>query len=435
MFDYISKKCTNIFTLLDLLIINSHNLENDKAIKRIQNRKVHKLMKHAYTIPFYRKKFEEVNLTPDDFHCAEDLSKFPVLTKQEIREWILPTVKANPKKYKYWNEVTTSGSTGTPLSIYVSPVENAMLAANWMRIGMCNGFNPIKDKTMALKDPQIVKKRKGKDSFIQRFGILRRHCISFLSDGKQIYENLNEQKPEYIYIHRSKLLQTIMYAEKNKLKLHIPQLCGIIGEGIDANAKPLIDKYFGRIYFSSYGTMETGACTFTKKGDIKKHIVTRDTHVINIVNEKGEIAEKGKMVITNLFFKGFPIINYDVNDGGEKIEEGGVTYITNIQGRLNDMLHFSDGSAVDYHAFYSVMEGRKDILQFRIIQEDYQNIRIQLVGKEEYSNNKESVEIEIRTAISGIIQDKSVEYHFEWFNELEPDKNGKRRFIISKIQR
>lgn len=433
MFDFITKKCTNIFTLLYLLIISSHDLENEEVIKKIQNRKVYKLMKHAYTIPFYRKKFEEVNLTPKDFRCAEDLIKFPILTKQEIREWILPTVKSNPQKYKYWNEVTTSGSTGTPLSIYVSPTENAMLAANWMRIGMCNGLNPIKDKTMALKDPQIVKRRNGKDSFIQRFGILRRHCISFLSDGQQIYENLHEQKPEYIYIHRSKLLQTIMYAEKNKLKIHIPKLCGIIGEGIDENSKPLIDKYFSKVYFSSYGTMETGACTFTKKGDVKKHVVTRDTHVINIVNEKGEIAKKGKMIITNLFFKGFPIINYDVNDGAEQIKENGLTYITNIQGRLNDMLRFSDGSTVDYHAFYSVMEGRKDILQFRIIQEDYKNILIQLVGKTEYDNYKDSAELEIRTAISRIIKDDTVMYHFEWLDELEPDKNGKRRFIISKI--
>ena len=224
-----------------------------------------------------------------------------------------------------------------------------------------------------------------------------------------------------------------MYAEKNNLEIFRPKLCGIIGEGVDKNSEALIRKYFDGIIFSSYGTMETGACTFTKKGTIDKHIITRDTHVINLINEEGKLDSKGKMVITNLFFKGFPIINYDVNDGAELVIENQVPYLINIKGRLNDMLHFSDGSAVDYHAFYSVMENRKDILQFRIIQEDMINITVQLVHNPEMQSSLSKIENEIETQISHIIKDKGVRYHFEWKDELEPDKNGKRRFIISKV--
>lgn len=432
MFYVLLKKTQNIFILFYLLKLRSHNLNDEDKIKKIQNKKVKKIMKTAYKIPLYRKKFDEVGLTPKDFNVAEDLLKFPVLTKAEIREWILPTIKKNPKKYKNWTEVTTSGSTGTPLSIYVSPKENAMLAANWLRIGMCNGYNLFCDKTLALKDPEIIKRRNGKDSIIQKIGIAKRNCISFLSDGQSILEYWNKVKPDYVYIHRSKLVQTLLYAKKNGIALHKPKLCAVIGEGIDANSRDLIFEYLGDVLFSSYGTMETGACTFTKKGTIDKHIVTRDTHVINIHQKDSDGF--GKMVITNLFFKGFPIINYDINDGAKYIVEDNHIYLCNISGRMNDMLYFSDGSTVDYHSFYSVMERRKDIFQFRIIQESYEKIIIQLVKNGGNEVDKVSVEKEILCDIEKIIPGK-ICYKFEWLNEIEPDANGKRRFIISKLRR
>lgn len=434
MFKYLEKKITNFITLAYLIKLRTHDLEKEKVIKKIQDRNVRKLMRYAYTVPFYRKKFDERNLKPEDFKTAEDLAKFPVLTKTEIREWILPTVKGNPTKYKYWTEVSTSGSTGTPLSIYVTPRENAILAANWLRMGMCNGVHILKDKTMALKDPKIVAARNGRDSIIQKFGILRRYCLPFTSDGKTILETMNREKPDYIYLHRSKLLQTIMYAERNNIDIHLPKLCGIIGEGVDENSKELIFKYFSESMFSSYGTMETGACTFTKRGTVDKHVVTRDTHVINLINEEGKNDKHGKMVITNLFFRGFPIINYDVNDGAEIVTEHGVSYLQNIKGRLNDVMYFSDGSVVDWLSFYSVMENRKDILQFRVVQETYKDITIQLVEKKQHGNEHKKIEKEIEEDISKLISDKEVVYQFEWLDELKPDKNGKRRFIISKVQ-
>lgn len=426
MFDFIFKKLGNVFSLLYLVNLNSHNLENITKIKKIQNKKIKKLMKHAYTIPFYRKKFDEVGLTPNDFNCAEDLMKFPVLTKQEIREWILPTVQQNPDKYKFWSKVTTSGSSGTPLTLYVSPIENAMLTANWLRIGMCNGYNPLTDKTMALKDPKLIKERKGKDSIIQKFGIASRHCVSFLSDGKTIYDSWMEKKPDYVYIQKSKLVQMLMYVDSTKAPLHIPKSCAVIGEGIDKNSKALLDKYLGDVIWSSYGAMETGACTFTKKGSTDKHLITNDTHIINLKNN-------GDMLVTNLFFKNFPIINYDINDKAQLVQANDFRYICNIKGKANDNLTFKDGSVVGYQSFYSIMESRTDILQFRIIQKSYEEILIQLVKKPELNIDTAKTEAEILSEISDIIQDKNISYTFQWLKELEADKNGKRRFIVSEI--
>lgn len=428
MSNKISRKLINFIIGYNLLVLLSHKLTDIKKIRKIQNKKIKKLMKLAYNIKFYREKFNKAGLTPDDFCCAEDLAKFPKLTKNELRQWVQNEVNKNSGKYYDWYKVTTSGSTGIPLETYISPKENAMIAANWIRILMNNGFNPLVHKTLALKDPQLIEMRKGKDSFIQYFGIARRKCIPFTSDGREILNAVNSYKPDLLHIHRSKCVQMLMYADKNNIDVYKPKLVVIVGEGIDKNSKPLIMKYFGDVLFSSYGTMETGACTFTRKGDITKHIITSDTHVININGNDGE------MLITNLFLYGFPIINYDIGDSASLGIDGNIPYLYNIKGRINDMLMFKNGYTVDYHAFYLIMERIIEILQFRVIQEDYEHIKIMLVMNKELSKLSENdIEKKILSQITKLIPIEGIIYTFEWCHELKPDPNGKRRFIISKV--
>ena len=435
MLDRIKRKLVTFITGYYLLILLRHKLTNKKKIKKIQNRKIKRLMKHAYNIPFYKEKFDKAGMKPEDFCCAEDLAQFPKLTKDELRQWVQDMVNKNPKKYKDWYKVTTSGSSGTPLETYVSPRENAILAANWIRILMNNGYNPLNHKVLALKKPELIKERKGKDSFVQKFGIARRKCIPHTIDGYEILNEVNTYKPDLLHIHRSKCIQMLMYAEKNNIEVYTPKLVVIIGEGIDKNSKPLIMKYFGKVLFSSYGTMETGACTFTRKGDIEKHIITLDTHVINIITDETESKDTGKMLITNLFLYGFPIINYDIGDRASIKIDDNIPYLFNIKGRINDMLKFRNGYTVDYHAFYIIMERMIEVLQFRIVQEDYEHIKILLVMNKKLNKLSEAdIENKILSQITNLIPVEGIIYKFEWCDELKPDPNGKRRFIISKVK-
>ena len=75
----LQKKLINLTTFYYLLILEKDYARAPQRRKKKQNKNVYKLMKAAYEIPFYRKRFEEHHLTPEDFHCAEDLAKFPVL--------------------------------------------------------------------------------------------------------------------------------------------------------------------------------------------------------------------------------------------------------------------------------------------------------------------------------------------------------------------
>lgn len=76
------KKLEHVYSLSAYARIEKKpvNSKNCDRILKIQQKRVHELMKAAYEIPFYRARFEETGTTPDDYHCAEDLYKFPLLT-------------------------------------------------------------------------------------------------------------------------------------------------------------------------------------------------------------------------------------------------------------------------------------------------------------------------------------------------------------------
>lgn len=425
-----SKVYENVLSFIHLFILNSHDL-CDRKIYKLQNKKLKKLMKRAYQIPLYRKKFEEAGLRPEDITCREDLAAFPVLTKQEIKDWLTPMLSEVSGKYHIFS---TSGSTGTPLKVFVSPKENSYLTANWLRMAMKQGINPFFQKTMALKDPELV--AQGSDSFIQKLGILRRRKLSFLADGNEIAEEINQYQPDFFYAHRTKLLQVIEYAQKNNVKLHHPAAYAVISEMMLENDEKLFRQNLGDNIFTSYGCMETGACTYTVKGDLTRHIITNDTHIINVVDDHSKLAKKGRILLTNLNFLDFPIINYDVGDNAEVFEENGVEYISRIHGRSNDWIELEDGRKYGFQPFYSAFEGENDVLHFRVIQEDYHRIRLQLAGIPSMTKKDKSiVEQRILEQLKKSIKNYNMDYIFDWRDSIEPDQNGKTRYIVSRIKK
>lgn len=54
-------------------------------------------------------------MKPEDIRTGDDLSKLPLLTKDELRAWM--NEEAKDPKYDCWFHDTTSGSSGIPLML------------------------------------------------------------------------------------------------------------------------------------------------------------------------------------------------------------------------------------------------------------------------------------------------------------------------------
>src|SRR5262245_58253033 len=58
-----------------------------EELRALQWRRLDALLRHAHArCPFYRKRFEECGLHPEDISCLEDLRLLPPLEKRDIQE-------------------------------------------------------------------------------------------------------------------------------------------------------------------------------------------------------------------------------------------------------------------------------------------------------------------------------------------------------------
>jgi len=82
-----------------------------------QNEKLRNIVSLAYKqVPFWKSRFDQIGIRPEDIRTVDDLKHFPILTKAEVLE---AGEKAYNRKYKTGELFVsrTSGSTGTPLNL------------------------------------------------------------------------------------------------------------------------------------------------------------------------------------------------------------------------------------------------------------------------------------------------------------------------------
>ncbi|MCD8367095.1 MAG: hypothetical protein LUC48_03615 [Clostridiales bacterium] len=433
------RKLENVYSMLDYCQLQRTPVQAKDHARLVatQNKKIQALMAAAWEIPFYRARFEQSGTTPEDYHTAADLYKFPVLTKADLRTWMDDEAAQHPEKYQYWHVAPTSGSSGAPLRTLVSPKENAWMTANWLRVLSLPGYNPFTGKTMCRPNSLhgAVKER---DSVIQRLGILRRKQMSDALKNRltseQLLQEINDYKPDYLYNHKNVLVRVATYAKKNNVPVHRPKFYTPFGESVDEASSALLKEVFGPGLLDSYGLSETGACVIRVPGH-EEYQVNSDSHVVNIYNASLTApADSGPAVITPLFKTDLPIINYVSGDSMESYLQDGLRFVKRITGRMNDVIRHKDGSVTEWGNVAVVMNYILEVVQYRVVQEDYETITLLMVRNPSVPESEQSkVEATIQEKLGAVLQGE-FRLTFRWMDEIPEDASGKLRIIVSKIQ-
>ena len=408
-----------------------------RDVKVKQDKAVRQLMVRAYDIPFYRARFERSGTTPADYHTAEDLYKFPVLTKEELRDWMDEELAANAEKYKDWHVNPTSGSTGLPLRTLFSPRENAAVHANWLRVLMMAGFRPVIDRNLHRPN-SLHTTTGGKKSLVQRVVDTRwkemSDSIKNRIPSEQLLQEINDYKPAFLYTHKNVLVRVAKCAKEKGLPLWKPRLYCPISEMLDHQSEQLLLEMFGPGLLNAYGMSEVGSCVIRLPGE-QEFFVNSDTHVVNIYADDGTPSDSGMAVITPLFKTDLPIINYATRDRMVSYRKEGLRFVTELLGRMNDVIRHRDGSVTEWGNIELVVNYSSDldIVQSRFIQESYDLIRIQLVKDPASELSNEEIERRYTEKFSPVLNN---EFHFvyEWMDEIPADPNGKLRMIVCNVK-
>ena len=434
----LGKEFKNFITLYYLLTLDRKIPTDHRKIRNRQGKKIHKLMKKAYNIPFYKQRFVENDLTPDDFHCAEDLAKFPVMTRSDLREWMQKELENYSEDDGTLEIFKTSGSSGIPLRFATSVREAACMNANWIRVTMFAGYHPLRGKMLSfLTTHSHVDPDKG-DSFIQKLGFFRRKVVPehlYVGEGmRDLIELINSYKPEMIAFRKNVLVRLAVYAKNNGLKIYRPKVYTPVREMVDDITRKLLIETFGDGLFDAYGCNETGSCAVRLPGRDDYYIYS-DTHVINIHDDEDNLADEGRVIATTLYKHDFPIINYEVGDRATSFTREGVRYIKRIMGRTNDLVKHANGTETSATELMKIPNGITGISQFRYVQDSLDQLSILLVKDPgDDGPTRDDIEKFFSKKIEDLYGYPEYKLNFRWMDEIPPDQNGKMRCFICNVK-
>ena len=78
-------------------------------IEKLQLERLQKTVRHCMNSPFYKQRFAESHLSPEDIRSLDDLQKIPFTTKQDLRDTYpfglasVPLEKNRPPSLIQWN--------------------------------------------------------------------------------------------------------------------------------------------------------------------------------------------------------------------------------------------------------------------------------------------------------------------------------------------
>ena len=287
-------------------------------IETLQLQRLKATVQHCMNSPFYKKRFEENNLSPDDIQTLEDLRKIPFTTKQDLRDNYPFGLAAVPLE-KVVRLHSSSGTTGTPTVIlhtqkdldewanavarclYMVGLRPHDIFQNSSGYGMFTGglgFQYGAERLGMLTVPAAAGNTKRQIKFMTDFGTTALHAIP--SYAARIYEVMQEMG---IDPRRDTKLKTL-----------------IIGaEPHSDEQRKRIENMLGVKAYNSFGMSEMcgPGVAFECPEQNGLHI-WEDYYIVEIIDpetlEPVPEGEVGELVLTTINREGMPLLRYRTRD-------------------------------------------------------------------------------------------------------------------------
>ena len=419
--------------------LNKTQWWSPQQLENLQNKKLRALIKHAYeNVPYYHRMFRKLGLKPEDIKTKEDLSKLPILTKEDIKRNYPNDIKAKNYSNKAILPWSSSGSTGEPVQFFRDKLDLSLSWAAAFRGWSWAGYQ-IGDKYATLWGSLITLSEHKK--LVKRvLNLLRRNLL--LSAFDMTEENLEEYvnllikfNPKFIRGYSQAIFLLARYLEAASISDIRPVAVLTTAETLFNDQRKLIEKQFGCEVYDAYGGGEAPAAAYECEEHIGYH-VSAENMIVEFVRDGENVApgEIGKIVVTNLNSYASPFIRYEMGDIGKPSDEKcpcgrGLPLISSIEGRINDFVVTPEGKVIHSYFFPGLFKDFYNIKQFQVIQRTVDKLLIKIVAKNELTKSEEET---ILQKIRGVVG-RNMEIEVVQVDSIPPTRSGKRRFVISNV--
>jgi len=329
-----------------------------EVIVRLQEARLRRLIDHAYWhVPYYREAMDSAGLRPGDITTLEDLRRLPLLTKQAVRENLYFDLMSDTHRKKDVYRISTSGSTGQPLVVWVDRHQLEFRWAATCRSQEWTGYRfgdrtvRLWHQTIGMDRMQIVKERL--DAFLSR----RRFVPAFEMNAAGVREMqrlIRDCKPTLV----DGYAESFHYLAKQGLDPSLREI-GIKGimssaQTLDPESRRVIEEAFGTHVFDKYGSREFSGIAYECEHHTGHHVVAEGYIVEILVGDRPALpGELGEVVITDLNNYVMPFIRYRLGDLAYAADDPGpcpcgrgLPRIGAVEGRVQSIVLGANGVAM-----------------------------------------------------------------------------------------
>jgi len=424
--------------------LRNHQWNTIEENKEIQQKKLYELIKYASgNIPYYQRIIREHNIQFSEDSIFDDIKKFPLLTKEVIRNNFDKLYKFRDNTY-YRN--SSGGSTGEPAILYQDKhyrdwaIANKYLFNEWA--GRKIGDPMVKlwgSLWGTLKSGQRFKKY-----FRQQLsGITILDSNKMTEKGMYEYvKRINNIKPCLILTYTSGIDELARFIQEHHLSVYSPPAVMTTAGVLYPEVYERIKKVFGAKVFNRYGSREVSdiACNCEKSDGL--HLNT-DIHYLEIVDDEGrevEVGKPGNIIITLLTNYTMPLIRYKIGDRGilsakNSQCEHGFPLLKKVTGRIKSVFVNKFGDSIDDDLFIALFRLKENLKRFQIIQEeiDYIIINLVLMDKTKLKNLNEEFKRENQIIWKAMGEETKINYNI--VDEIEPSPSGKYIHVFSRVKK
>jgi phenylacetate-CoA ligase len=406
---------------------------SSEAMKDYQLDKFKKLVHHCYTnVPYYTELMNSTGFTPEDIHSLEDIKRFPILTKEIIKENYEKFYPSNIKKIKGVKTSQTGGTTGNILFKRNDANTRSSIWAAYRRFNDWMGYKEG-DKALILMGGHVIGTSL-KDQLKSKFYDILTNTISF-----NPYDTKNDNLDSIIKslrYNKFKLIRSysqFLYFLATKIK----QMGEVFPVGaITTTAEPLMQEHrnlFKEVFladtFDQYGCGEIGGIAFECDHHEGLHVTEERVYI--------EVNDNSEIIVTDLDNYAMPFIRYWNADQVELADSPcscgrKSLLIKRVMGRTCDYIIGKNGEylhwAYFWHLFFDSGIAKNNNLQkFQVVQESPDKIEINLIC--------ETISDELILVLKQNIQSRIglVDIVFNYCTNIENTKTGKYRPVINKL--
>jgi phenylacetate-CoA ligase len=363
-------------------------------IEEARDRRIRHMVEYAAkTVPYYRDLCAREKIDPREIRNAADLTRLPVLDRKLVRSH--PRLfLSEAREARGALSFLTSGSTGTPVEICH---DRHSLCANIPFgererdpvIRACGSFRP-KEVYIGYETSTFKKVTQFYNENTLMPVRPQRRFVSLQEPIAAIAAIINRERPDILVGYGGWIHLFFKTIAAHGIELHLPKMAIYMGEALPPGGRAFIEQRFGLPVLSRYNAVEAFKIGFFCEHRTGFHLHEDLCHLRIIGPDGRDCAPgiQGEIVISNLVNRASVLLNYAIGDMAAFMEGScpcgrTLRLISELEGRVEDILQLADGSYVHPRSVWQVLKGNPDILQYQLIQEDRKRFELILATKDE----------------------------------------------------